>query len=131
VIEHLSAEQVLALQAALVREFGGAAGLRDAAALEAAVARPAMTFGGEDLYSDAAAKAAALMHSLVLNHPFIDGNKRTGIAAAELFLILNGHDLAASDDDLETLTLQVAHGGLDVEPLTIWFRQRLTRSADE
>jgi death-on-curing protein len=86
-----------------------------------------MTFGGEDLYPDIAAKAAAMMHSLVLNHPFIDGNKRVGVAAAELFVLVNGWDLRASDEDLEELTLSVARGDIDIEPLTIWFRQRLTQ----
>lgn len=81
----------LAQHAALVRAFGGASGLRDRRSFEAAVARPAATFAGEDLYDDLAAKAAALMHSLVLNHPFVDGNKRVGVAAAELFLSCNRH----------------------------------------
>src|SRR5262249_40188094 len=80
VTEYLSVEQVLGLHAALTREFGGASGLRDRGALESAVARPAMTFGGEDLYPDMAAKAAALMHSLVLNDPSLDGNKRVAVA---------------------------------------------------
>jgi death-on-curing protein len=124
-IEYLSVTQVLALHAALVEAFGGADGLRDRGVLEAAVARPAATFGGEDLYEDVAAKAAALMHSLVLNHPFVDGNKRVGVAAAELFLACNQQILNASDDDLETLTLSVAQGEIEAEALAIWFRQRL------
>lgn len=124
-IQYLSVEQVLALHAALVRAFGGAAGLRDRAGLEAAVARPAATFGGEDLYDDLAGKAAAIMHSLVLNHPFVDGNKRVGVAAAELFLSCNQQLLSATDDELEALTLAVAQGTIEAEALAIWFRQRL------
>jgi len=126
---YLSVEQVLALHEALVGQFAGASGVRDRRALESAVARPAMTFGGEDLYGDIAAKSAALMHSLVLNHPFVDGNKRVGIAAAEFFLERNGSALAASDEELEHLTLAVAEGKVAVEALAIWFRQRL-RSID-
>ena len=87
-----------------------------------------MTFGGEDLYADLASKAAALMHSLVANHPFVDGNKRTGVAAAELFLVFNEFRLAASDQELEDLTQAVARGELDAESLAIWFRQRLERT---
>lgn len=124
-IVYLALEQVLELHAAQVRHFGGATRLRDRGALESAVARPAMTFGGEDLYPDLAAKAAALMHSLVLNHPFLDGNKRAGVAGAELFVECNGHQLAASDDDLEALTLAVARGDIACEAIAIWFRQRL------
>ncbi len=88
-----------------------------------------MTFGGEDLYSDLPAKAAALMHSLVLNHPFVDGNKRIGVAAADFFLERNASILEASDEEPERLTLAVAEGNVAVEALAIWFRQRL-RSAE-
>lgn len=86
-----------------------------------------MTFGGEDLYPDLAAKAAALMHSLVMNHPFVDGNKRVGVMAAELFLELNGGRLMASDGELEQVALSVARGELNAEELAIWVRQRLSR----
>ena len=87
-----------------------------------------MTFGGEDLYVDLAAKAAALMHSLVLNHPFVDGNKRVGVAAAEFFLEYNGQVVDATDEELEAITLSVAEGTLEAEALAIWLRQRLTES---
>jgi death-on-curing protein len=85
-----------------------------------------MTFGGEDLYVDLAAKAAALMHSLVLNHPFVDGNKRIGVAAAEFFLEYNGQGMQATDEELDAMTVSVAEGKLAVEALAIWIRQRLT-----
>ena len=121
----LSAAQVAALHAELLSNFGGRGGLRDRAALEAAVARPGMTFGGEDLYPDLATKTAALMHSLVVNHPFVDGNKRVGAAAAELVVEVNGHRLRASDALLEEVTLSVARGEMTAEALAIWFRQRM------
>ncbi len=124
-IVYLSVEQLLDLYRVLVRTFGGRSGLRDRGGLEAAAARPAMTFAGEDLYPDLASKAAALMHSVVLNHPFVDGNKRGGVAAAELFPRINGAELEAGDDELEALTLAVAVGGVEVEALSIWLRQRL------
>jgi death-on-curing protein len=125
VIVYLSVGQVLALHDDLVAAFGGARLLRERGLLESAVARPAMTFGGEDLYGDLAAKAAALMHSLVLNHPFIDGNKRIGAAAAELFVEWDGSVLQASDEEFEEVTLAVAAGTVAIEALAIWFRQRL------
>jgi len=124
---YLSLDQVLQIHEAQIERFGGATGLRDPGALESAVARPAMTFGGEDLYPDVPSKAAALMHSLVMNHAFVDGNKRVGVTAAELFLRLNGYRLDASDPELEELTLTVAKGELDAEALAIWFRQRISR----
>ena len=126
-ILHLSLDQVLQIHELQIEKFGGAAGLRDPAALELAVARPAMTFGGEDLYPDVPSKTAALMHSLVMNHAFVDGNKRVGITAAELFLRLNGYRLDASNPELEELTVTVAGGELDAEALAIWFRQRISR----
>jgi len=124
VTTYLSLSQIVALQQALLAAFGGLAGNRDRGALEAAAARPAMTFGGEDLYPDLAAKAAALLHSLVLNHPFLDGNKRIGAAAAELTLELNGISLVAGDHEIENVTMATARGELSAEALAIWFRQR-------
>ena len=79
---YLSVDQILLLHELQIDLFGGSPGLRDRGGLESAVARGTMTFDGEDLYPDAAAKAAALMHSLVMNHPFVDGNKRVGVLAA-------------------------------------------------
>jgi death-on-curing protein len=122
---YLSVAQVLRLHEKQIATFGGAEGLRDAGALDSAVARPQMTFGGEDLYPDAAAKAAALMHSLVMNHPFVDGNKRVGVIAMELFLIVNAFALDAFDEELEAVTMAVARGELEAEALAIWLRQRM------
>jgi death-on-curing protein len=125
VILYLSVDQVLDLHRDLVSAFGGTLAVREKGLLESAVARPTMTFDGEDLYPDLAAKAAALMHSLVMNHPFVDGNKRIGAASAELFVECNGSVILASDEEFETLTLALARGAVAVEALTIWFRQRL------
>jgi death-on-curing protein len=124
---YLSLEQLLQMHAEQISAFGGASGVRDRGGLEAALARPQATFGGEDLYVDLAAKAAALMHSLVMNPPFVDGNKRTAAMAAELFLYVNECDLEATDDSLFELTLATARGELAAEELAIWFRQRTRR----
>ena len=121
----LSEEQIVALHAALLRAFGGRAGPLDRGALQAAVGRPGATFDGEDLYPDPAAKAAVLMHSLIVNHPFLDGNKRVGVAAAELFLNVNGWILRGSDEELVAVTLAVARGDVPAAELAIWLRQRL------
>ena len=126
-IVYFSVEQLLRLHEKQIQKFGGSPGLRERGGLESAAARPAMTFDGEDLYIDLPAKAAALLHSLVMNHPFLDGNKRVGAAAAELFILLNDAILDATDAEMEKTTLAVARGEMDIEPLTIWFRQRITR----
>ena len=103
--------------------------MRDRGTLESALARPAATFGGEDLYPDIADKGAALMHSLALNHPFVDGNKRVAAFVAIVFAESNGHEFLATPDELVETTLAVAEGKMAVQALAIWFRQRL-RSAE-
>jgi death-on-curing protein len=122
---YLSVGQLLEVYRALVERFGGRSGMRNRNGLEAAAARPAMTYGGDDLYPDLAAKASALMHSLILNHPFTDGNKRLGAAAAELFLRVNGAALDAGDEEFEAVALATAAGDIEPEALAIWFRQRV------
>jgi death-on-curing protein len=124
---YLSLEQVLELHRAQIRHFGGSAGLRDRGALEAALGRPPATFGGEDLYPDIEAKAAALMHSLVMNHPFVDGNKRVGAHACVLFFLSNDAEPAFSPAELVQITLAVARGEVAAEALAIWLRQRSRR----
>jgi death-on-curing protein len=124
VIAYLSIDQVLDLHRRQIREFGGASGIRDRGALESAVARPQATFGGEDLYPDVVAKAAALMHSLVMNHPFVDGNKRVGAHAGIVFLLVNEVEQDFSSPELTEVTLAVARGELSAEALAIWLRQR-------
>ena len=122
---YLSLDQILRIHARQIERFGGSSGVRDEGALEAAISRPQATFGGDDLYPDPAAKAAALMHSLLNNHPFVDGNKRTAAMSAELFLLFNGFELLAEDDDLEALTMAAARGAMEAEALSIWIRQRV------
>ena len=97
----------------------------DRGALESALARPAATFDGEDLYPDIADKAAALMHSLALNHPFVDGNKRVAAFAAIVFAESNGLEFLATPEELVATSIAVAEGKMAVEALAIWFRQRL------
>lgn len=126
----LSAQQVLFLHARLIEETGGSHGLRDVALLESAVARPQTTFDRADLYPDLFTKAAALMHSLIANHPFVDGNERTGIAAAGLMLMRNGWRLEASNAQLEAFTLRVARGESDSAESARWLRSNSLRQGD-
>ncbi len=109
----------------VLRQSGGTPGLRDSNVLESALAQPRMTFGGEDLYPSLIEKAAALGFSLVMNHPFVDGNKRIGHAAMETFLVLNGYEIQASVDDQEEVILRLAAGELDRPTFTAWLRERL------
>ena len=125
-MRYLTLNQVLGLQRHLLERYGGAAGIHDLGALESALAQPRMTFGGEDLYSTIVEKAAALGFSLLKNHPFVDGNKRTGHAAMETFLVLNGYEIDATVDEQEKVILQLAAGELDREQFSHWLRVHLT-----
>ncbi len=106
-MRYLSREEIIALHARVIAQSGGILGLRDRGAIESAVAQPEMTSGGDDLLAE---KAAALGHSLIQNHPFLDGNKRVGHAAIEVFLVLNGYEITASVDEQEEIVLTVANG---------------------
>lgn len=121
-MNYLTPEQILFLHARLIEETGGSHGLRDLGLLESAAARPQATYGGQDLYPDLFSKAAALMDSLIHNHPFVDGNKRTGITAAGLFLVRNGYRLDASNPDLEAFTRQVAESKPDITEIAGWLQ---------
>ena len=92
----------------VIVEFGGDSGMRDRGLLESAVAMPQATFSGERLHKEPSEMAAAYHYHLCSNHPFVDGNKRVAVAASEVFLLANGLELSASDDELEKLTLGVA-----------------------
>jgi death-on-curing protein len=122
-MKYLTLEQVLFLHARLIDETGGSHGIRDTGLLESAVARPQATFEGRDLYADPFSKAAALMHSLISNPPFVDGNKRTGMAAAALLLRANGFRLEASNPELEAFALRVARGESDAAEAAVWLEE--------
>ena len=122
-MRYLSVAELLDLHERLLADSGGASGVRDLGELESAVAQPHATFGGQDLYPDLVAKAAALGFSLVMNHCFVDGNKRVGHAAMETFLLLNGHEIHCGVDEQERIILQLAAGDLSRSAFTEWVRQ--------
>lgn len=124
-IRYLSLVEVLDLHQQVIERSGGALGIRDLGALESAVAQPRITFGREDLYPTIAEKAANLGFSLVMNHPFLDGNKRIGHAAMETFLILNGIEISATVDEQEQIILALASGELEREVFVEWLRGRV------
>lgn len=119
-MRYLTLAELLELHRRIIEQFGGADGIRDLGLAESALAQPQMSFGGVDLYPTLAEKGAALCFSLVMNHPFIDGNKRIGHAAMETFLLLNGFELNAYIDESESVILQLAAGQLDRGPFTQW-----------
>jgi death-on-curing protein len=124
-MRYLSLGQVLQLHSRVIEQCGGAVGILSLGALESALLQPRMTFGGKDLYPTLPEKVAALGLSIIRNHPFIDGNKRTGHAAMEVFLILNGYEIYASVDDAERVVLRVASGDMGREEFTAWIEAHL------
>lgn len=119
-MRYLTLNETLDLHHHILEQSGGLAGIRDFGALESALAQPRMTFGGLELYPTLADKAAAFAYSLINNHPFVDGNKRVGHAAMEIFLILNGYEIEASTDEQERVILSVASGSINREELKDW-----------
>jgi len=120
---YLTLEQIIIIHEDQIVRYGGSSGLRDVALLESTVFRPQSSFGGEDLYSTIFDKASALMHSLILNHPFIDGNKRTGIASMLVFLELNGYRLRVIQKALVNVALGVESKKIDIEKLSAWLKK--------
>jgi len=112
-----------------VKIFGGRYGIRDEALLASAVFAPQSSFGGKSPYIDLIDIAAAYLFYLGRNHPFLDGNKRTAMAAAVVFLRLNGFDPAADSDDWERLVLDVASGKIDREQTTRRLRKLVRKMA--
>ena len=121
----LPREVLIAVHEEQLAEHGGAVGLRDEGLFDSALARSQQLANyGEP---DAADLAAAYAFGLLRNHPFIDGNKRTGYVAAELFLALNGYAMTASDQSATLTTLSLAAGDIDEATFADWLRRHLLR----
>lgn len=122
-MKYLSPHQVLFLHARLIEETGGSHGVRDMGLLLSALGRPQATFEGKDLHPTIYQKAAALAESMINNHPFVDGNKRTGIGTAVLFLSLNGYVVTASNQELLDLTMEIAQKRNSIDEIPNWFER--------
>ena len=122
-IHYLTPEQVLFLHSRLISTIGGGHGVRDIGMLLSALGRPQATFDGKELYPDIMLKAAALMDSLVRNHPFMDGNKRTAITASALFLRLNGYLLQVENREMVRFALVCTQSQLSLVEIAEWFRK--------
>lgn len=120
---YLTPEQVLFLHSRLITETGGAHGVRDLGMLLSALGRPQATFKDKELYPDLFTKTAGLMDSLVRNHPFVDGNKRTAIASAGIFLSINGYRLTVENSEMVRFTLACAQSQLSLSDIVDWFKE--------
>ena len=126
----LSLNEVLELHRVAIEDAGGSAGVRDFGMLQSAVSQPAMAFSGQDLYPTVIEKAAAICFSLIMNHPFVDGNKRVGHAAMDAFLVLNGHEMQAGVEEQERVILDLAAGQLKREDFIDWVRAHIVERSD-
>lgn len=122
----LSLAEVLEIHQDQVARYGGASGIRDIELLKSALGMPSATYGGQFLHTDIFEMAAVYLFHLVKNHPFVDGNKRTGAVAALVFLALNNFDFEAPEDDFAEMVLAVVRGDLDKADVAVFIR-RFTR----
>lgn len=116
---------MLAIHARQISEHGGTAEIRDEGLLESAIARPQQLHAYGDPPPDIAALAASLAYGLARNHPFVDGNKRTAHVAYRTFLLLNGTDLVASDEEKYIAMLGLAEGSVTERQFAVWLRERI------
>jgi death-on-curing protein len=122
-IKLINLEQVLYIHETLIKKYGGSHGTRDKNLLESAVARPAMSAFGKDAYPDTYLKAAVLLYSLIKNHPFIDGNKRTAFGGMHIFPLLNGYDLTSTSKQETTMCLDASQSKIDEHQIRIWIKK--------
>ncbi len=122
-MKYLTVQDVLLLHSLAIENFGGSHGLRDLGLLESAIARPQSTFGGEDLYKGIFLKGAALIHSLLMNHQFVDGNKRTAMFSVMTFLELNGYKFVAEQAEVVKTALWIENKKPTIEEISNWLEK--------
>ncbi|MBK9457907.1 MAG: type II toxin-antitoxin system death-on-curing family toxin [Sphingobacteriales bacterium] len=121
----ITLQDVLIIHEKLIEEFGGSTGVRDINLLESALARPFSGFGDVEFYPTPAQKAAALVESVVVNHPFIDGNKRTGYVLMRLMLMLYGKDINATQTEKYDFVIKIASGIISLTAITDWIEEKI------
>jgi len=121
-MRYLTVTEVLEIHAEVL---DGHPALRDRRLLESAVARPQASAFGRDAYPDIVSKAAGLLHSLVLNHPFLDGNKRTAVLAMLVFVDMNGYQLCWDQKEALNFVLRLAEGKIEIEDVVSYLRSRI------
>jgi death on curing protein len=127
-MKYLTVKDVLLLHHMQIDEFGGSHGLRDMGLLESAVMRPQATFDGIDLYKTLFDKGAALVHSLLMNHQFVDGNKRTAMFSVMTFLELNGYEFDASQKEVVDYALYIENSQPEIEEISTWLKKHSKKS---
>ncbi len=122
-MKYLTPQQILYIHDQMIKRFGGSMGVRDIGLLESAVGRPLSSFDGKDLYPNIFYKSAALLQSLLKNHPFVDGNKRTALSSAGLFLRINRYVLKNMHKEEIEFAIRVDNEHLSIEQIVAWLKQ--------
>jgi len=120
----LDIEQVMRIHRSMIERYGGQEGVRDIGLVHSAIAMPQASFGGKSLHADLFEMAAAYLYHIVQNHPFLDGNKRAGAAAAIVFLAIHDIEIEADEDGLVAITLRAARGEAGKAEIAEFFRSR-------
>jgi len=118
----LGLDEVIQIHHDQIKRYGGHAGIGDVGILKSTVAMPSTTFDGNYLHKDIYEMAAAYLFHIVRNHPFVDGNKRTGAVASVVFLMLNGIDFHAEENDFEGIALSAAEGKIEKATIARFFK---------
>ena len=118
----IKVEQAIKAHDKIISETGGSHGVRDLGLLDSALNRPFHSFAGTDLYENIFEKTAALIHSLLLNHPFVDGNKRTSVYLGYRFLQINNYTLTATNNHLVRFALDIESKKLNLEDIANWLK---------
>ena len=122
-MKYLTLDELLQAHETLIKKFGGSAGIRDEGLLQSAVQRPKTTVFNREAYPSLFDKAAAICHSLLFNHPFVDGNKRSAFAACHLTLLMNGYNLTSKSQDTYDFLIQVIRGHGDWSEISTWLKK--------
>jgi death on curing protein len=124
-MRYLSLSEILYVHDRIIKDSGGSHGIWNQGGLESALALPRQVFGEIELYPSIIDKAAILCFSIIKNHPFVDGNKRVGHAAMEIFLVLNGMEVSADIDEQERIFLNLASGKTTREEFVLWLQNSI------
>ena len=118
----ISVKQALAIHKIVIKKFGGTNGVRDEGSLKSALSRPFQTFGGNDLYSSIDEKAAAIGESIIINHPFLDGNKRTGYILMEAVLRYGNKKITLEDEEVYQFVIDISTGKVKFDEIVDWLK---------
>jgi death on curing protein len=121
---YLNWEEVIQIYEDVIQDSGGGYGIRNKAGIESAISAPQQTYFGSELYQTIYEKAAAMGYEIIMQHPFLDGNKRVGHSVIAHFLYMNGYIIDADDDEQESVILDTAAGKISKEEFTNWLKTR-------